>query len=161
MRHLASMKALLFVPLVLAPYACADDAAERIAIRGAIATLNEPSPPGAHFTGDAYSAFEQLRAANPVAFRIIAPAVQPVLMTRTDDHPTLTISHEPWGEAAIHLPRGEFRPPISFITPDVALAEGAYTYADEHGTRQTAPLLFVMKKEADVWKIASIRVLAQ
>ena len=55
----------------------------------------------------------------------------------------------------------ESRPSIAFITPDVALAEGACTYEDDHATKQTSPLLFVMKKEGDDWKIASIRVLAR
>jgi hypothetical protein len=36
-----------------------------------------------------------------------------------------------------------------------------YTYEDDHATKQTMPLLIVMKKEGDDWKIASIRVLAR
>ncbi len=106
MRHFASMKALLCAPLLFAPYAFADEAAERIAIGRAIATLNEPSQHSALFTEDgrAYSEFERLRTANPLAFRIIGPAADPVSMARTN-HPTVTISHEPWGEATINLYR--------------------------------------------------------
>src|SRR5579862_3658482 len=157
MRHFASMKALLCVLLLFAPYAFADEAADRIAIGRAITTLNEPLQHSALFTGDgrAYSEFERLRRANPLAFRIIGPAADPV------SHPTVTISHEPWGEATINLPGRESRPSIAFITPDVALAEGACTYEDDHAGSQTTPLLFVMKKEGDDWKIASIRVLAR
>jgi len=40
---------------------------------------------------------------------------------------------------------------IRFITPDVALVDGTW---------QTVPLLFVMKKEENDWKIASLRTLA-
>ena len=161
MRHFAGMKALLCAPLLLAPYAFADEAAERIAIGRVITTLNEPLQHSALFTGmDVYSEFERIRTANPLAFRIIGPAADPEVMARTGD-PTVTISHEPWGEATINLPGRESRPSIAFITPDVALAEGACTYEDDHAGSQTTPLLFVMKKEGDDWKIASIRVLAR
>jgi len=162
MRHYASMKALLCALLLFAPNAFADEAAERIAIGRAITTLNGPSQHSALFTGDgrAYSEFERLRRANRPAFRIVGPAADPVSMARTD-HPTVTISREPWGEATINLPGRESRPSIAFVTLDVALAEGACTYEDDHATWQTTPLLFVMKKEGDDWKIASIRVLAR
>jgi hypothetical protein len=161
MRHFASMKALLCALLLFAPYAFADEAAERVAIGHAITTLNEPSQRSALFTdGRAYSEFERLRRAHPLAFRIIGPAADPESMVLTD-HPTLTISHEPWREATINLPGRESRPSIAFIRPDVALAEGACTYEDDQATMQTTQLLFVMKKEGDDWKIASIRVLAR
>ena len=155
------MKALLCAPLLFVSYAFADEAAERIAIGRAITALNEPSQQGALFTdGRAYSEFERLRRGKPLAFRIIGPAADPESMARTDE-PTVTISHEPWGEATINLLGREPRPSIAFITPDVALAEGAYAYEDDHATKQTTPLLIVMKKEGDDWKIASIRVLAR
>jgi ketosteroid isomerase-like protein len=35
------------------------------------------------------------------------------------------------------------------------------TNEDDQGAKQSTPLLFVMKKEGDNWKIASIRVLAR
>jgi hypothetical protein len=160
MRHFASMKALWCAALLFASYAFADEAAERIAIGRAIAALNEPSQHSALFTDRrAYSEFERIRTANPVAFRIIGPAADPESLARVDD-PTVTISHEPWGEATISLPGRGSRPAILFITPDVALAEGACTYEDDH-SKQTTPLLIVMKKEGDDWKIASIRVLAR
>jgi hypothetical protein len=155
------MKALLCVPLLVAPYAIADEAAERVAISRAIAALNGRSQHSALFTdARAYSEFERIRTAHPLAFRIIGPAAYPESMARMDD-PTVTISHEPWGEATINLPGRESRPSIAFITPDVALAEGTCTYEDDHATKQTTPLLIVMKKEGEDWKIASIRVLAR
>jgi hypothetical protein len=156
------MKALLCATLLFAVYAFADEAAERIAISRAITSLNEPSKQNTLFTGDgrAYYEFERLRRAKPLAFQIIGPPSDPVLVAQTD-HPTVTISHEPWGEVTINFPARESRRPIAFITPDVVLAEGACTYEDDHATKQTTPLLFVMKKEGDSWKIASIRVLAR
>jgi hypothetical protein len=157
MRHFARMKALLWAPLLFAACAFADEAADRIAIGHAIVSLNEPSQHRAAFTGDglAYSEFERLRRANPMAFRIIGPGADSV----STDHPTVTISHEPWGEATINFPKSH--PSIAFITPEVALAEGACIDEDDHATTQTRPLLFVMKKEGDDWKIASLRVLAR
>jgi hypothetical protein len=145
------MKAVLCASLVFVPHAFADDAADRVAIGRAIAALNEPS----HSTlfGDGGAEFERLRSIYPLAFQIIGPAAGP------DHHPTVTISHEPWGEATINLSAS--RPSVAFITPDVALAEGACSYEDSHAERQTTPLLFAMKKVGDDWKIASIRVLAR
>ena len=87
------------------------------------------------------------------------------------DRPTVTISHEPWGEAAIgvpalaSLPAVEILNPrivngaIRLIAPGVAVADGDWTYKDGAVT-QTIPLFFVLKKEGDSWKFASLRVLA-
>ena len=84
----------------------------------------------------------------------------------------MTISHEPWGEATINfasmggMPRMEMLNPrivgsnIRFITLDVALADGAFTYEDGRAAAQTTPILFVMKKQGADWKIVSIRILA-
>jgi hypothetical protein len=143
------MKALLWATLFLAANAFADEAAERAAIGRVILGLNDSSQ-RRFLTGNAEAEFERLRRAHPLAFRIIGPAV--------GDRPTVTISHEPWGEATIDL---SGRPSIVFITADVALAEGACAYEDHPGTQETTPLLFVMKKEGDDWKIAAIRVLAR
>jgi hypothetical protein len=151
MRHFASVKALWLVPMLFASYALADEAADRIAISRVITTLNDSTQPSALFTQRGYYEFEGLRRAHPRAFQIFGPA---------SSDATVTISHEPWGEATINLPGSESRPSIAFITPDVALADGLCTYEDDQGTKQTTPLLFVMKKEGGDWKIASIRVLA-
>ncbi len=68
--------------------------------------------------------------------------------------PTISISHEPWGEAtiqwasnAMHIITG----PIRFITPDVALAEASSNYSR---------LSFVLKKSEGTWRIAAVRVLS-
>src|ERR1039458_6776399 len=94
------------------------------------------------------------------------------------NRPTVTISHEPWGEATINFPWTDYlikalrartleilnprigSRTIRFLTPDVALVDGAWTYKDDGATTRTTLLLFVMKKERGNWKIASIRVLA-
>jgi hypothetical protein len=68
--------------------------------------------------------------------------------------PSVEISHEPWGEATIHLPpvaTGILIGPIRFVTSDVAIADAV---------AQTTPVLFVMKKDRGVWKIETMRILA-
>jgi hypothetical protein len=79
----------------------------------------------------------------------------------------VNISHEPWGEATIDIQpnlRHEVSNPkvtigtIRFITSDVAITDGAFTYLD--GVAQITPLLFVIKRQADGWRIASVRLLS-
>jgi hypothetical protein len=162
MRILALLvKTILCLPLLFAPYATADEATDRAAIDRTIAALNELPRRGGLFTEDA-DAFAELDRLP----RVAAPTF------RTPDPPTVSISHEPWGEAAIHFPAMapgavvEITNPrissgaIRFITSDVALAEAAWTYKSNDATTQTVPLLLVMKKEGDSWKIASLRLLA-
>jgi hypothetical protein len=172
MRHYPRVKAVLYLPLFFAAYASADEAADRVAIGRAIATLNELPQRAALFTEDASASFEleRLWKGVPLAFRILEPSRDPVSLPQAE-RPTVTISHEPWGEATINLPGMGSLPAleilnprivsrtIRFITPDVALADGAWTYKDG-ATTQTIPLLFVMKKEEGNWKIASLRLLA-
>ncbi|MCU1258458.1 MAG: hypothetical protein JWO80_1343 [Bryobacterales bacterium] len=168
MRHCTSVKAILCLPVLFVSYASADEAADRIAIDRAIAALNEMPPRATLFTEDSSSELERLPNVRAVAFRILRPSGDLVSLPRTD-HPSVTISHEPWGEATIALapmspPALEILNPrivsstIRFITPNVALADGEWTYKDG-ATTQSTPLLFVMKKEGDSWKIASLRVL--
>lgn len=47
---------------------------------------------------------------------------------------------------------------IRFINPGVALSDAGFSYKDEGGNWHTTSLLFVMKKEEEAWKIASIRI---
>jgi hypothetical protein len=162
MRHYARLAATLCVPLFFASYASAEEAGDRAAISRTIEALNEssndPSQQAALFTADGSAASELalLRRTNP-PFRIVEPS------ERRAREITVTISKEPWGEARINFPTIEppaERPSVTFVTPDVALAEAACVYVDGDATRQATPLLFFMKWEGDVWKIASLRVLA-
>jgi hypothetical protein len=70
----------------------------------------------------------------------------------TPAKPVLVVSKEPMGEAQIVMP-GPGRVILvktRFLTSDVALVDASAAH----------PLLFVVKREAGVWKIASLRVLA-
>jgi len=161
MRHPATGGVILCLPLLLASYASADEAADRAAIDRTIAALNQQPRRTAVFTADVYSELDRLPDVTPREVRI----------TALSDGPTVTISHEPWGEAALNFPGSPpllafetLNPRITssatrFITTDVTLTDGAWTYTDGSGVTQNIPLLFVMRKEADNWKIASVRVL--
>jgi hypothetical protein len=171
MRHYATVKAILCLPILLAPYASADEAADRVAIDRAVAALNELPQRADVFTDDASSELKRLPNVKPRAFRVPGPQDDRVSLPRTDG-PTVTISHEIWGEATINIPGVASLPvfeilnprivngAIRFITPEVALTDGIWKYEDENGMTQTIPILFVMKKEGSNWKIASLRVLA-
>ncbi len=166
--HYTSMRAILLLSFLFASCALADETADRLAIGRTIAALNEvPQRPGL-FTEDGDSSFavKPLLGSQPVSVRLLTTSGNPV--PAPPAHATVEISNEPWGEATIIYPGMPSLPPmemldprivsgtIRFITADVALVDGAYTYRAEK-----TPLLFVMKKEKDNnWKIASLRVLA-
>jgi hypothetical protein len=164
------MKAILCLPLLLCSYASAEEAGDRAAIGRAIATLNEQPQRTTVFTADASSELDRLP---DVKLKSVRPLGVPDAIVPVGGPlgATVTISHEPFGEATINLPGATSLPAmevlnpriasgsVRFLTPDVALAEGAWTYTSQ-GATQTIPLLFVMKKEGDAWKIASLRLLA-
>jgi hypothetical protein len=158
------MRALLCLPLVLAAAAWADEAADRTSIERVIAAVNQVPAPDGIFTADsdAAEALKRVWKDKSVRYRFGPRSLS------SPGAPTVVISHEPWGEATIGwpVPPTEMMNPrivsrsIRFLTPDVALAEGACVY-EAAGSTHTTPLLFVMKKEGETWKIASLRVLAQ
>jgi hypothetical protein len=170
MRDYPIVKSLALLLLLIAP-AWADETADRTAIGGVITALNEVSVHIALkaiplrtevFTtdSDALAVLEQLFAGKQFTIKLnsISPS--------SSDQPKVVISHEPWGEAALYFPNAaELVKPmirvrtIRFITPDVALVDGAYTYEDDGAAVQTTPLLLVMQKVATNWKVASIRIL--
>jgi hypothetical protein len=134
----SNAQSVLLVSLILAVSARSDEPADCSAIDRTISSLNGIKRPTENFTADSdvRSTLDQLRTVKGF---------------------TVAISHEPWGEANIKMQT----PTIvgrstRFITSNVALVDGTCSYA-EGGT--PVPLLFVMKKEGDVWKIASLRVL--
>jgi hypothetical protein len=170
MRHYASVKTICCLALLLVPCALADESADRLAIDRTIAGLNELPRRVELFAADAeISELERLRKLAPVpTFRTLRQPSDPG--TGRIDQPTVTISHEPWGEATINFPGTTplqveilnpriVRRTIRFISPDVALAEGTWTYEGK-GSALQKPLLFVMKKEGAAWRIASVHLLA-
>jgi hypothetical protein len=158
-------RVILCLPWILGSCAlAADEAADREAISRTIAALNQVPQPAGLFTDDAVSDLGRLPGVNQAQFQS-----QRGVMVATAGGVTVVISHEPWGEAqicpcvfpqplVIVNPQFASRA-IRFITPDVAMVEGSYTRRDGDVV-QTTPLLFLMKRDGDVWKIASVRLLA-
>jgi hypothetical protein len=153
---------------LLAVHASADETDDRLgdrfAIARVIASLNDATEQKAAFTpgDDGLARLQRLRKSAPTeAFRIMGPFDGRFdgELPQLTDYPTVTISHEPWGEATFTVgsqAADEIRRGIVFITADVALAEGACRYQDTDGSQKRKPLLFVMKKEGGYWRIASI-----
>ena len=48
---------------------------------------------------------------------------------------------------------------IRFITPDIAMVDGASTVQGAVSRIESVPLLFVMKRESAGWRIDAVRVL--
>jgi len=160
-RHSPSVNAILCLWLLSATYVMAEEPADRTAIERTIAGLNELPRRATLFTDEANASAELARL--PKVPRRLKPHGDP-------PKPTVTISHEPWGEATIDFPAMAnptmdiVNPriaggPVTFITPESALVDGTWTYNDG-SMLQTIPMFFVMKKEGADWKIASLRVVA-
>lgn len=154
--YCVSMKAILCLPLLLCSYAWADEAGDRAAISRTIAALNEQPRRSVVFTADASSELDRLPDVKPKSIRVLSVSDLTVPVPGPFGA-TVTISHEPFGEATNpRIASGAIR----FITPDVALADGIWAYKDDSGATQTIPLLLAMKREGEDWKIVSLRLLA-
>jgi hypothetical protein len=156
----------LCLPLILGSCAlAADEAADRAAIGQTISALNQFPLPAGLFTDDAVSDLGRLPGVNQAHFQI-----GPDATVATAGGPRVVISREPWGEAQIYPPALFVRPlvianpriassTVRFVTMDVAMVEGSYTRTNGDLV-QTTPLLFLMKRDGDAWRIASARLLA-
>jgi hypothetical protein len=121
----------------------ADETQDRTAIDRVIVALNDPVQRGALFVKDADSGvdFDHLVDLH----RRYSPSAGPPIGM-----------NEPW--TVMTVPRvvsGKIR----FITPDVAIVDGASTVEGAVTLARTVPLLFVMKKERTIWRISVVRVL--
>ena len=155
MRNHSSVKFTLTLALLCAVsslVARADEATDRTAIEQAIAGLNQFPRPVGLFTEEATNDLVLL----PKVRFMIVPA---------RGMPTLTISHEPFGEAHLDPPAAKIINPriasgaIRFLTPDIALVDGFWNFSDG-ASAQRRKLFFVIQRDGDAWRIASARVLA-
>ncbi len=136
-----------FLPLVvLTISAQADATADRRAIANAITVLNQPQ----HLTGVIFPLIDRLLKGRKT------------ILGTTAGTPTVTISHEPWGEAELNFPQvpeiinprivgGEAR----FITPFLAHVYGTFTYLEAGKPTEVIPLLFVLRRESETWRIVA------
>jgi len=135
------MKTILCISLVFAAIAWADEATDRAAIEGVIGTLN------ADKTGA-----DQKR----IASLFTIDADNELDRLENLDRRLLQPSDKPWSE--VTTPRFVIQS-IRFITAEVALADAANTQYGSTILVRRVPVLFVMKKQAGEWRIASLRVL--
>jgi hypothetical protein len=121
------------VALLLAPYAAADEAADRAAIESIVASLNHRDEPSADlFTTDAKAAGEPARL--------------------LDLRRILLAPRRPWSE--VSEPRVAAKS-IRLISPEVAMVEAQVS---QYGIMSwSAPVILIMKKESR-WRIAILRV---
>ena len=129
---------MLSLALAAASAVWADEAADRTAIEATVAALNNPLASNI-FTADFPNAGELRRFRDEAV-----PAV------------TLVISREPFGEAVWYPTPASARRfvtrSVTLVAPDAAVVVAVYE-------RQT--VLFVVKREATDWRIASFRVLPE
>lgn len=138
------MKVLLFLPLFLAAGLRADEAQDRTAIDKVIAALNDPRQRAGLFTKDVDSAVDSNRLID--------------LHRASASDLGLTIGRdETWIQ--LTTPR-VVSGSIRFVTPTVALVDGASTVDGAVTIARRVPLLFVMKKEGAMWRISAVRVVA-
>jgi hypothetical protein len=81
---------------------------------------------------------------------------------------TLNISHEPMGEATLHLPPTYSIPlkrfvtrSVAFISPDTSVVVATHEQQFEPASSKRVPVLFALRREGSEWHIASFRVLAE
>ena len=142
--HFSGVKAMLLCgALSLTIGMRADETQDRRAIGTVIAALNDPVERAALFTKDADSAVDFDRLAD-LHKRNLFPGGVVIGMD------------EPWtGMTVPRVVGGAIR----FITPDVAIVDGASTVDRAITLARRVPLLFVLKRERAGWRISAVRVL--
>jgi hypothetical protein len=123
------MKARFWLVFLFGICAWADEPADRTAVDRVIAVFNQFPQQTNPFTSDAdgVAALGDFWKGKRLRYQVHPEPSPPRL-------PTLTVSHEPWGEATINLPMMtvEMANPrivsrtTRFITSDVALVDGAF-----------------------------------
>jgi ketosteroid isomerase-like protein len=121
----------------------ADEAADRIAISKVMAALSEAQRSG---NTKALAALFASDAAKTELDRLSEM-----------DGGMLEASKRPWSE--VTLPRIVIKS-IHFATPDVAVVDASNR---QHGSvlERSIPVLFIMKRQGEVWKIDSLRVVIE
>jgi hypothetical protein len=128
--------ALSFAALFLASHALADEAADRTAIASVIRAVNDHSKPASALLSSDADSSEIARLSNliplpPAPPEPLSEVTQPRLVARS----------------------------IRFITPEVALVDGAIAQFGSVILERSTPVLLVMRKEGADWRIAAVRVM--
>ncbi len=140
MRPSRIMELILWFPLFCGVGLCADEARDRAAIDNVITALNDPAQRAALFTKDFDGSvdFDHL-------VDLHRKLRSPCVVIGTD---------ETWTELTV--PR-VVSSSIRFITPDVAIVDGASTIRGAATLVRSVPLLFIMKKTGAEWRISAVR----
>jgi hypothetical protein len=151
---------LLPILLVGSAVAWGDEAEDRTAIAQAIGGLNERNWRSAILTSDpaALAEFQKLLDGRRVEYQIRPSASRSTVVTGHG---------QPWRGSEIRVPvyTMELKNPrvvsgfVHFISEDVAMVDASLVESSGDA-RQATPLVFVMKRDGDDWKIAGLRVVA-
>jgi hypothetical protein len=141
------VKALLLLPLLLAAALRADEASDRAAIDRTIDALNDPDRREAVFAKDS----DAKRELDSLVGIHRPQAVCLSGMGRVVPPETWSILTVP------HIGSGTVR----FLAAGIALVDGESTVDGAITLLRRVPLLFVVKREDDEWRIVSVRVLAR
>jgi hypothetical protein len=172
------MRLVLCLSILMASSAgAADEAADRAAIEKVISTLNSaPGSPGL-FTDDfgdgavltSLGVYRDSPRDGPaVTIPVTAPEGGQPTIHVSGAEISMCVSHEPMGELGPcpGMDRSASAPASRFViqshrlvTPDVALVDTVNS-REFAGLSRRSPVLLVLRREADVWKIASLRVMA-
>jgi hypothetical protein len=142
----------LVLPLLLSVVSAqANETDDRKAIANAIAALNQPQ----QLTPITKPLLDQLLKGRKVT------------LGTGSGSPTVTISHEPWGEATLDFPQVPqiVNPRIDggeaqFLTPFRVQVYGTFTYLEDGKPPEVVPLLFVLRRDSAIWRIVEARTLA-
>ena len=142
--HLPGMRVVLCLPLFFSLGLWADEAGDRADIDRVIAALNDPGQRAGLFSKDADIGVDFDRLVN--LHRRAASCSGNVIGR-----------NEPWTKLTVpRVVSGDIR----FVTPDVAIVDGASVVEGAATLSRRAPLLFVMRREGAEWRVAAVRVLA-
>ena len=137
------MRAVFCFPLFFAVGLWADEAQDRAAIHNVIVAINNPAKRAGLFTRDADCGVDFDRLLD--LHKRVWPLGEGIGIDET------------WTElTAPRVVSGVIR----FITPDVAIVDGASTIVGAVTLAGRVPLLFVMKREGTEWRISVVRVVA-
>ena len=141
-RHFLYMRAILCIPLLFAIPLSADEASDRAAIDKVIVALNDPAQRPALFTKDADRGvdFDDL-----------------VDLHRRPSRAMTIGMDETWTQLTVpKIVSGKIR----FVSPNVAMVDGASLVEGAVTLARRVPLLFVLKKDGGKWRISAVRPLA-
>ena len=138
------MRVILCAAVIFAAIGRADEAKDRIAVNEIIEAINDPVQRPTLFTKDADSTvnFDRLIDLHLRSTRNVGVGGVGI--------------DETWRVLTVPL---VVSGTIRFITPEVAIVDGASVIRGAVTLVETVPLLFILKKEQTVWRICAVRAI--